>query len=50
LIESKDSKGCQALEQAAQGSGWVTIPGGISKTRRCGTGTRFRGGLSSARL
>jgi len=22
-------KGYQALEQAAQGSGWVTIPGGI---------------------
>jgi len=22
-------KGCEALEQAAQGSGWVTIPGRI---------------------
>jgi len=25
------------LAQAAQGSGGVTIPGGISKTGRCGT-------------
>jgi len=27
----------QALEQAAQGSGGVTIPGGVQKTCRCGT-------------
>ena len=27
---------CQALEQAAQGSGGVTIPGGIKKTHRRG--------------
>jgi len=26
----------QALEQAAQGSGGVPIPGGVQKTRRCG--------------
>jgi len=25
------------LEQAAQGSGGVTIPGGVQKTCRCGT-------------
>jgi len=25
------------LEQAAQGSGGVTIPGGVRKTYRCGT-------------
>jgi len=27
-------KGCQALEQAAQGSGGVTIPGGIDVVLR----------------
>ena len=27
----------QALEQAAQGSGGVTIPGGVQKACRCGT-------------
>ena len=27
----------QALQQAAQGSGGVTIPGGVQKTCRCGT-------------
>jgi len=27
----------QALEQAAQGSGGVTIPGGVEKMCRCGT-------------
>jgi len=27
----------QALEQAAQGGGGVTVPGGVQKTCRCGT-------------
>jgi len=27
----------QVLEQAAQGSGRVTIPGGVQTPRRCGT-------------
>jgi len=30
-------KSCKALEQAAQGSGGVTIPGGVQKTCRHGT-------------
>ena len=29
-------KSGQALEQAAQGGGGVTIPGGVQKTCRCG--------------
>lgn len=37
LGKISSQKGCQVLEQAAQGSGIVTIPGGISKMRRCGT-------------
>jgi len=30
-------KSGQALEQDAQGSGWVTIPGGVQRTCRCGS-------------
>ena len=26
-----------ALEQAVQGGGWVTIPGGVQKLCRCGS-------------
>jgi len=33
-------KECQALEQAAQWDGWVTIPEGVQKTSRCGTSGR----------
>jgi len=33
----KPQKSGQALEQAAQGSSGVTIPGGVQKTCRCGT-------------
>ena len=29
FAHSLHQRGCQALEQAAQGSGWVTIPGGV---------------------
>jgi len=36
----------QALEQAAQGSGGVPIPGGVQKTCRCGTsGQGLAGGV-----
>ena len=31
----------QALEQAAQGGGWVTTPGGVQKMCRCNTGIWF---------
>ena len=27
----------EALAQAAQGSGGVTVPGGVQETQRCGT-------------
>jgi len=35
----------QALEQAAQGSGWVTTPGGVQKMCRCGTLGRGLAGM-----
>lgn len=38
-------KGCQALEEAAQGSGGITIPGTDLKMSRCPLGTWFRAGL-----
>jgi len=31
------TESCQALEHAAQGSGGVTIPGGVQKMRRRGS-------------
>ena len=31
------SRASQALEQAAQGGGGVTVPGGVQTTCRCGT-------------
>ena len=34
LLHSKDDG---ALEQAAQGAGAVTVPGGVQETQRCGT-------------
>ena len=41
-LETGNSLSCyvisgQTLEQAAQGDGWVPIPGGVQKTCRCGT-------------
>ena len=30
-------KSGQGLDQAAQGGGWVTFPGGVQKMHRCGT-------------
>lgn len=33
---SHDLKDCQALEEAAQGSSWVTVPGDILRMCRCG--------------
>jgi len=38
---------CQALEQAAQGGGGVTIPGVVQKTSRCGTSGRGLAGMVS---
>ena len=38
-------KSGQALEQAAQGSGGVPIPGGVQKTCRCGTSGHGLAGL-----
>jgi len=36
-VEDKILTFSQALKQAAQESGGVTIPGGVQKTCRCGT-------------
>jgi len=33
------------LEQAAQGSGGITIPGGVKKTCRCGTSGHGSAGM-----
>jgi len=38
-------KQCQVLEQAAQGSGGVIIPGGFQKTCRCGTSGHHLAGM-----
>jgi len=38
------------LQQAAKGSGGVSIPGGISKVQMWCLGTQFSGGLGSVRL
>lgn len=32
--------GCQALEQAAEGNGGITVPGNVQKSRRHGTWER----------
>lgn len=33
IKKKKKKKGCQALEQASQGSGQVTIPGSVQNAR-----------------
>ena len=43
LLGKNASQSVQALEGAAQGGGWVTVPGGVQETFRCTEGQRLVG-------